>query len=84
MAGQVLCMIAEYHLACAIAGPSLTSPILAEKIEENLPPLADYAFPDGSGITDVRVREHKAKSLHVAVCQKMSELARLALCNLWF
>ena len=28
VAGQVLCMIAEYHLACATRGSTTTSPIL--------------------------------------------------------
>ena len=62
-------MIAEYHLACVIRGSSVTSPILPEEIEDYLPPLADYLPPEGSnsGVTDVRVHDHKARSLQVRV-----------------
>ena len=67
LASQVLCMIAEYHMACVIRGLSTTSPLLPEDLEENLPPLAGYALPKGTGVTDVRVSDHKARSLHVAV-----------------
>ena len=63
----VLCMIAEYHLACATRGSTTTSPILPEAVEQYLPPLVDYAHPSGAGITDVRVHDHKARSLHVGV-----------------
>ena len=38
---QVLCMIAEYHLACATRGSATTSPILPEAVEQYLPPLVD-------------------------------------------
>ena len=72
---QVLCMIAEYHLACATKGSTTTSPILPKAVEQYLPPLVDYARPAGTGITDVRVRDHKAKSLQVGVwlhCKDMS------------
>ena len=64
---QVLCMIAEYHLACATMGSATTSPILPEAVEQYLPQLADYTCPGGTGITDVRVRDHKSHSLWVAV-----------------
>ena len=64
---QVLCMIAEYHLACATRGSMTTSPILPEAVEQYLPPLVDYAHSGGTGLTDVRVRDHKARSLHVGV-----------------
>ena len=64
---QVLCMIAEYHLACATKGSMTTSPILPEAIEQYLPLLVDYARPADTGITDVRVCDHKAKSLWVGV-----------------
>ena len=40
---QVLCMIAEYHLACTTRGSMTMSPILLEAVEQYLPPLADYA-----------------------------------------
>ena len=64
---QVLCMIAEYHLACATKGSMTSSPILPKAVEQYLPLLVDYAHPAGMGITDVRVHDHKAKSLRVGV-----------------
>ena len=60
---QALTMILEYHTACVINGFSTTSPIPSQEIEEKLPPLVDYTHPAGTGITDVRVRNNKAKSL---------------------
>ena len=61
-------MIAEYHMACVTRGPLVTSPIVPRGLEECLPPLADYALPeDRSGTTDVRVRDHQARTLRVAV-----------------
>ena len=60
---QVLCMIAEYHLACATRGSATMSPILPEAVEQYLPPLVDYACPGGTGITDVRVHDHMSCSL---------------------
>ena len=67
VASQVLCMIAKYHLACATRGSMTTSPILPEAVEQYLPPLVDYTHPGGIGLTDVRVCDHKARSLHVGV-----------------
>ena len=67
VAGQVLCMIAEYHLACATRGSMTTSPIVPKAVEQYLPPLLDYAHPGGTGLTDVRVHDHKSSSLHVGV-----------------
>ena len=67
VASLVLCMIAEYHLLCATRGSTTTSPILPEAVEQYLPPLVDYAHPGSTGITDVRVRDHKSCSLRVAV-----------------
>ena len=67
VASQVLCMIAEYHLACATMGSMTMSPILPEAVEQYLPLLADYAHPGGTGLTDVRVHDHKSRSLHVGV-----------------
>ena len=65
---QVLCMISEYHMACVTRGLPVTSPILPEVIEDKLPPLAGYTLPeDRLGITDVRVRDHQAKTLQVAI-----------------
>ena len=43
---QVLCMIAEYHMACVTRGSPVTSPIVPRGLEERLPPLADYALPE--------------------------------------
>ena len=61
---QMLCMIAEYHMACVTRGSAVTSPILPRELVECLPPLADYAPPeDQSGATDVRVRDHWARTL---------------------
>ena len=53
VASQVLCMIAEYHLACATRGSMTMSPILPEAVEQYLPPLVDYTRPGSTGITDV-------------------------------
>ena len=65
---QVLCMISEYHMACVTRGSPVTSPILPGMIEDKLPPLTGYALPeDRSGVTDVRVRDHQARTLRVAV-----------------
>ena len=65
---QILCMITEYHMACMTRGPPVTSLIVPRELEDRLPPLADYASPeDGSGSTDVRVRDHRARTLRVAV-----------------
>ena len=65
---QVLCMISEYHMACMTRGSPVTSPILPGVIEDRLPPLTDYALPeDRSGVTDVRVWDHQARTLRVAV-----------------
>ena len=65
VAGQVLCMIAEYHLACATMGSETTSPILPEAVEQYLPLLADYARPGGTCLTDVRVCD--PRSLRIGV-----------------
>ena len=43
---QILCMIAEYHMACMTRGSPVTSPIVPRELEERLPPLADYAPPE--------------------------------------
>ena len=73
---QVLCMIAEYHMACVTRGAPVTSPILPGIIDDKLPPLAGYAPPeDRSGITDVRMRDHFAKTLRVAVWLHQLDMA---------
>ena len=76
---QILCMIAEYHMACVTQGSAVTSPILPRELAERLPPLADYTPPeDQSGATDVRVRDHWARTLRVAVlCHRLD----MALCE---
>ena len=70
---QILCMIAEYHMACVTRGSTVTSPILPRELAERLPPLADYTPPeDQSGTTDVRIRDHWARTLRVAVlCHRL-------------
>ena len=70
---QILCMIAEYHMACMTRGSPVTSPIVPRGLEERLPPLAGYAPPeDQSGATDVRVRDYQARTLRVAVlCHRL-------------
>ena len=61
---QILCMIMEYHMACVTRGSPVTSPIVLRELEECLLPLADYAPPeDRSGTTDVRIRDHRARTL---------------------
>ena len=65
---QILCMISEYHMACMTRGPPVTRPIVPKELEDCLPPLADYASPeDQSGATNIRVRDHQARTLQVAV-----------------
>ena len=65
---QILCMISEYHMACMTRGSPVTSPILPGEIEDRLPPLTDYASPeDRSGVTNIRVWDHQARTLWVAV-----------------
>ena len=60
-------------MACVTRGPLVTSPILPEELEDRLLPLTDYASPeDQSGATDVRVRDHRARTLRVAVwCHRL-------------
>ena len=54
-------------MACVAQGSSTTNLILPKDIEEDLPPLANYALPEGTGIINVRVRDHKSRNLRVAV-----------------
>ena len=73
---QILCMISEYHMACVTRGSPVTSPILPGVIEERLPPLTDYALPeDRLGVTDVRVWDHQARTLWVAVWLHRPDMA---------
>ena len=61
-------MIFEYHMACVTRGSPVTSPILPRVIKDRLPPLTNYAPPeDRSGVTNVRVWDHQARTLQVAV-----------------
>ena len=72
----MLCMIAEYHMACMTRDSPVTSPIVLRGLEERLPPLADYAPPkDRSGTTDVRIRDHQARTLQVAVLCHQLDMA---------
>ena len=65
---QILCMITEYHMACVTRGSPVTSPIVLRGLEECLLPLAGYTPPgDQSGTTDIRCRDHRARTLRVAV-----------------
>ena len=64
---QVLCMIAEYHLACTVQGLMTTSPTLPKAVEQDLPLVVDYTCSDSTGLTDMRVHDHKASSLRVGV-----------------
>ena len=65
---QILCMIAEYHMACMTRGSPVTSPLVPGELEERLPPLTNYTPPeDRSGVTNVQVRDHWARTLRVAV-----------------
>ena len=70
---QILCMITEYHMACVTRGSPVTSPIVPRELEERLLPLADYAPPeDRSGTTDIWIRDHRARTLRVAVlCHRL-------------
>ena len=73
---QILCMISEYHMACMTRGSPVTSLILPGEIEDRLPPLTDYASPeDRSGMTNVRVRDHQARTLRVAVWSHRLDMA---------
>ena len=61
-------MISKYHMACVTRGSPVTSPILPGVIKDRLPPLTDYTLPeDRLGVTDVRVQDHQARTLQVAV-----------------
>ena len=70
---QILCMISEYHMACVTRGSPVTSLILPGELEDWLLPLTDYTSPeDQSGVTDVRVRDHRARTLWVAIwCHRL-------------
>ena len=70
---QMLCMIAEYHMACVTRDSPVTSPIVPRELEECLPPLADYTPPeDRSGSTNIRVRDHWPRTLWVAIwCHRL-------------
>ena len=60
-------------MACVTQGPTVTSPIVPGDLAEHLPPLANYAPPkDQSGATDVRIQDHWARTLQVAVlCHRL-------------
>ena len=75
---QILCMIAEYHMACVTRGSVVTSPLLPRDLAERLPPLTDYAPPeDQASVTDVRIRDNWARTLRVAVlCHRLDMALR--------
>ena len=65
---QILCMISKYHMPCMTRDSPVTSSILPGEIKDHLLPLTDYASPeDRSGVTDVRVWDHQARTLRVAM-----------------
>ena len=78
---QILCMIAEYHMACVTRGSAVTSPIVPGDLAECLPPLANYAPPeDQSGATDVRIQDHWARTLRVAIlCHRLDMASAMSL-----
>ena len=66
LGNQVLCMIAEYHLASHAQGSSSLSRVLPEAVTELLPPVDKYTGGVGfRGTRDVRVVE-RAKTLRIA------------------
>ena len=80
LASHILAMIPDYHTACALSGPHVTSPITSLQIEERLPSLGDYTKAvhqpsHHEGSTDVRVRDHYAKTLHMAVWLQRLDMA---------
>ena len=73
---QILYMIAEYHMACMTRGFPVTSPIVPRGLEECLLPLADYTPPeDQSGTTDVWIKDHRARTLRVAILCHQLDMA---------
>ena len=63
-------------MACVTRGSPVTSPIVLRGLEERLPPLAGYAPPeDQLGATDVRVRDHQARTLRVAILCHQLDMA---------
>ena len=60
-------------MACMTRGSPVTSPIVPRGLEECLPPLGDYTpLEDQSGATDIRIRNHRARTLRVAVlCHRL-------------
>ena len=65
-------------MACVTQGSAVTSPLLPRELAERLPPLADYAPPeDQTGATDVRIRDHWARTLRVAIlCHRLDMTLR--------
>ena len=63
-------------MACMTRGSVVTSPILPRELVERLPPLAAYTPPeDQSGVTNIRVRDHWARTLQVAVLCHQLDMA---------
>ena len=75
LGNQVLCMIAEYHLAGHAQGSSNLSPVLLEATTELLPPLDKYTGGVGfRGMRDVRVMD-RAKTLQITTCLHHLDMA---------
>ena len=60
-------------MACVTRDSPVTSPILPGVIKDRLPPLTDYALPeDRLGVTNIRVWDHQARTLSIAVwCHRL-------------
>ena len=65
-------------MACMTRGSAVTSLLLPRELADRLPPLADYApSEDRTGATDVRIRDHRARTLRVAVwCHRLDMTLR--------
>ena len=67
IANHVLAMVTDYHTSCVVNGPSMAYPVSSPEVEEKLPQWKRYKPPAGTGQTDVRVADGRAKTLRVAV-----------------
>ena len=67
LANHVLAMIADYHTTCVVSGSNMAHPIPSPEIEGRLPRWGLYQPPAGSGQTDVRIADRRARTLRVAV-----------------
>ena len=67
IANHVLAMVADYHTSCVVNGPSMAYPVSSPEVEEKLPQWKRCKPSTGTGRTDVRVADSRAKTLRVAV-----------------